>query len=290
MLNNVILNQELSECGIGVYAALRSIFVQSRDRYYTSINSIYFHLTNTDEFCDSRRIQENIKQGIDELCNIGVINLVNVKSADYIIDLKELNIGKYKTTGKSFTTIDSSELYKIMNYRSIDKFKLLRYFIYLIYSCVKRKDGDVGFEAVSEMVRFLNFDEKTIRKYNDILQRMNLIYIYKMKDSYIDSNGNFTSIPNTYGRYKDKAKIIERGQEHEIKYGNQYQAQFKKEHSNKVKSASQKYNVFCNGKEYSLKELENIYIVLKEFNSRQTDNTKLKDLTIFSEYDFYNSE
>jgi hypothetical protein len=232
----------------------------------------------------------NIRDGIHKLADIKIVDILDEDGYDFILDLSCLYIGDSKSTKEYYTIIDLSEVHKIMQCSNVQVFFMLRYFVYLMFSCYKIKNDSgytgIGYDSIESMHDFLGYDDNSIMKYNDLLTDLQLIYIYKSKDAYLDNDGNYINISNTYGRFKDKDTVITAGIEHEQKYGVKYAKTIKEKKrliGNKTRSASQKYNALCCGKEYSESELKDIYTALKAYNSKQQDESKKKNLCIFEE-------
>jgi hypothetical protein len=285
LLNNVIKNTNISNYCIAAYIALRMIYKKGQSKYYLNSNIVYFMLSGN--ICNSRKILENLKQGILDLESIELINILerDKSNSNFIINPINFDIKDVNLKDNYYVTIDYNEITTLVNSDYSNKFKILRYFVYLITTFVKSKN--YGIQTVNNMSNSLNIDDSTIYKYNDILQKLKLIYIYNSKDIYKDKDGTILGISNTYGRYKDKNIIIKSGQDHESKYGHEYLTKISKISGNKTRSASQRYNAFCNGKEYSEDKLKEIYTIIKEFNDRQSYDDKKKDLSVFSKYEFY---
>jgi hypothetical protein len=238
------------------------------------------------KICSSRRILENINNGINELSNIGMIDIVEIdKDHGFIINASKINIENTNDTKEYYIALNLEDVYKILNFDKIKSFKMLRYYTYLLTTFMQKTS--VGFQTIKTMVESTNINDKSIMKYNTILQNLELIHVYKAKDILLDDGGDISGIANTYGRYKDKDKVISAGRNHESKYGNNHITKINKSVGNKTRSAAQKYNAFCNGKEYSEEELEGVYLTLIEFNNRQCYDDKKKDLSIFSKFKFY---
>jgi len=283
----------ISDEGFGVYTALRILYNTDVPIQYINLNLIAFVLTNKKSF--SRSFLVSIKNGINELTNLGIVNLNGFISQDeYIIDLSPIYFKTSKVSeGEEqmyYSMITSDEIQKCINGRSTFKFKLLRYFAYLIGTF----RGDIGFQSIENMSDDLEYDDDAIMRNNETLEKLELIYIHKADDYMVsidnNSDKNIWSINNTYGRYSDKNKIIEAGKQFAIDYGFKHktdQKQIAKKMSNQTKSYVMKYNEFCKGHIYDDGMLREIYNAMIEYNKKY--DYKKKDLNMFKDYDFYSS-
>ena len=276
-----------------MYSALRVLYNTDIPIQYINLNLVAFVLTNKKSF--TRNFLVSLKNGINELTNLGIVILNGLISQDeYIIDLSPIYFKTSKVSeGEEqiyYSMITLDEIQKCINGRTTFKFKLLRYFTYLIGTF----RGDVGFQSIEDMADDLQYDIDTIMKSNETLEKLKLIYIHKADDYIVCSDESHDkaiwSINNTYGRYGDKNKIVEAGKQFAIDYGFKHkidQKQIAKKMSNKTKSYVMKYNQFCKGHIYDDVILKEIYMALIEYNKKY--DYKKKDLSMFKDYDFYSS-
>ena len=103
-------------------------------------------------------------------------------------------------------------------------------------------------------------------------------------------------IPNTYGDISNKNRIISIGRSHVENYGENAK-RIKSSKQSKTRSASAKYNILMKDLEstgevrYTPKVMKEIYETLLEYNRKYSDYEKEpKDLTVFSNYNFYKGE
>jgi hypothetical protein len=255
---------------------------------YINCEQLIYVLTDSVKF--TKRFLTSIRAGINELVNLGLINFENVISCDsFIIDLSPLYFSTSKADNPEnqtyYVMITQDEVKKCVNGKSTYKFKLLRYFAYMIGSF----RGDIGFCSMDEIAYGFNCTNKTINNNNKILEKLELLYIYRSSDYIRDSvNDITTSITNTYGRYCDKDKVIQAAIDYENNYGyktKMLKSKVTREKSNQCKSYLMRYYSFKNGKEYDNKELKEIYLGMIDYNNRYSN--KRQDLHIFKDYDFY---
>ena len=273
-----------------MYTALRVLYNTDIPIQYINLNLIAFVLTNKKSF--TRNFLVSLKNGINELTNLGIVNLNGLISQDeYIIDLSPIY---FKTTKASegeeqtyYSMITLDEIQKCINGRSTFKFKLLRYFAYLVGSF---RNG-IGFDSIENIANQFQCDVDTIMTNNKVLEKIQLIYVYRSDDYLVDSDGGISTITNTYGRYIDKSKVVSSALEYEKLYGFKHktdQKQISKKMSNQTKSYVMKYNQFCKGHVYDKETLKEIYNAMIEYNKKY--DYKKKDLNMFKGYDFYSSD
>lgn len=275
-----------------------------KDRQTCYINSTLLSYLLTGLYPPTRRIIESLNSGVKELLDNNIVTKIKSdKINEYTINISNFN---EKGTGKNYYTVVEE-----VNVETILKSNkthcgvvssLLRFYIYLLSTVHKKgsKQEGVGFTSLKDMADITDINEKTIRSYLKKLEKLNLIYVYRPKNSIIFNSGEIREITSTYGEYKNKGKIIQVGQEHENTYGTDIENQFKKVNRaslNKTRGLSQKYNhlnlCLLDGKDipYSYDECKKIYLAMVEYNVKyEYRPERIKDLTVFSEFDFYNTE
>lgn len=272
------------------------IYMKSKKLYHVNGSSIYYSLSGN--ICISQYIINEFNNGIVGLNSKDILIITqNNNNTDFEVDLSKFNISNTKENYYTIVSVD--EILKIINSGEKYRFKILRYFLYLVstFMCSSKDKyvPPISHRSGNQMIIDLGFKNvKTAYRYNEILQNLGLIYVYKAGDflEVTDKNDirSIKSISNTYGRYKDKDIIIQEGKNYVEGYGVKTKELAEIKKSKSTRSASQKFNLWCNGKkEYSYDELKKIYTTLVEHNKKY-DGIKLdahKDLTIFKEYDFY---
>lgn len=311
---NIFLNKKyvfgkecVSDEALMVYVALRRFYQREINNYYVSMNMIYYNLFGKfDKSKNNRYIIEKLKIGLNELINIGIVSYVSIISPkEFILDLTkiEYDTSKAKETKEYFVIIDDTEIFKIMNCDNANKFKLCRYFIYLVGTFNNSKEtnsihalrNDVGYSPLEYMVDQTEISENTIINYNTLLEELKLIYIYKAPYIKRNNDGEINGITNTYGRYKNKELVEKAGISHLQAVGyDANEKRVKKANGKRNRSYSMKYNSFCSGKKYDYDTLKEMYETLVEYNKNlvkqyKSDKYK-KDLTVFKDYDFYVDE
>lgn len=291
----IVNNKNLSAEAISVYIALRCLFVMNKDIYYISLNQLAFELTNENKY--NRYFINSLEQGVNDLINNDIIDLVDaISKTEYILDLSKLYF-----KDEFFTTIDTDEIHKIMSQNS-DKFKVLYYFTVLIGTLINKDTElllkDTGAMSQSYFAEQTGITLKSIRKYNNVLEELKLVFTYHSDDLLRFDDGTIKNITNTYGRYCD----IETVKKSYLRYKSQYGYNFieeqkivKKQMGKINRSLSQKYNNMLKGKKYCYEDTKEIYFGMIELNKSLREryysddyyNQYRKNLDIFKDYDFY---
>lgn len=283
--------------------------------YYVNTSLLSYLLTG--KYPADNNLVKNIAEGIEGLEKKYIIKFVisqEVKNewlidADLIVKDKvnkstENYIKKNDDEVEYYSAVQESAINKILmlNERYYTKsISLLRFYIYLLTTIFKKKDDKnegVGFTSIQKMVKDIGYNRKTITSYLATLSDLELIYIYKPKDFILFEDGDIIEISHTYGKYENKDKVIAAGKSHESKYGEKLKSKHKKVNkikSDKTRGLSQKYRhiyrCFNEGKEipYTYRQCKEIYDVMRELNKRNESEhpDRVKDLSLFIEYDFY---
>lgn len=296
-------NLELNNETIGVYVALRSLYRTDKSAVYISDNMLCYELLGATNF--TRYFKQSVHDGLMNLIDSGLISVVAaIGKSEYILDLSQLHIDnckEAKNTEKNFyVTVSMDEIHRIFAAEGkTDKFSLCRYFIQLIGSInfsqsiyigtgsvTKRINNFVGYMTTEYLAKISGISKDIGINYTSILENLKLIYVYR-HDSYIHEDGVIKSLPNHYGRYQDSAHIKE--------FAVQYETQTNffsdatnliKKQNNKGRSLSQKYNALCNGKEYTIEEIKEIYeyIHAKNLTIQENSDCNYKSEEVFAAY------
>lgn len=292
LTDEIIGNASLSDTDIATYIALKMRYLKSEKLYNTNGKNIYYFLSG--KVCTSNYIADKFNKSILNLESHGLISIVqNHKNEEFEVDLSKFEIVNPKNN--YYTIIYDDEVRRIINSGKLYRYKILRYFVYLVstFMC-STKDKfvpHVSYKPADELATAVNFkDTKTVYRYNKILQDLKLIYVYRAGFFVQFDGAEIKGISNVYGRYKDKDMIIQEGEKYAERYGVKGKSISQLDTAKSTRSASQKFNMWINGKkEYTYDELKDIYTILLDYNKRyeKVDKTKYKDLTVFKDYDFY---
>jgi hypothetical protein len=288
--------------------------------YY--INSSLLSYLLTGKYPADSNLIKNIINGVEGL---GKKQVISISQSDinneWIIDTEDMIKNKVdkpkpaenndkdnkKVKPEFYVAIDNEEINKILNSskkyytRSIS---LLRFFVYLLTTLSKKKDSKyngIGIVSITDMVEATGLNNKTVTSYLNSLVEYELIYRYKSKDFIKFEDGDIVEISHTYGRFKDKDKIDKIGKQHEEDYGEKLKTKHQKinkSKSDKTRGLSQMYkhveNCIKEGKPipYDNKKCKEIYIAMCDLNIKNNKEhpERLKDLSIFKQFDFYKGE
>jgi len=302
----IIYRQNLSSHSIAVYSILRMIMTKEQKTYYITSKMINYYLTENDTCKCNRRMLDYIGSGIAELIDNKIIAGRFKNGKDYILDLSNIILD----TGVShYIIINLEELQQIMNMNEGNKFKILRYFIYLtgtISSTIEVwldahtfKSRVVSTLSIDFMVSKFGMSKGSIIDYNELLENANLIYIHRQEDFIVDSNGALRSLENVYGRYKDKEYVIAYATDTQ-KYKKSYK--FVKSTKGKAnynrKLAQEYYNMNHSGKNYPVDEIRKIneYVIRENRKYQQMYEKdgysphldKIRDVKVFQRFNLPN--
>jgi hypothetical protein len=296
----------LSQDGYLTYLSLLMIQKKDRNLYYVTPSLLSYFVNG--RYPPTRQDTQHIISGINELINHKTITVQESnKKNEWIIDtaaMTSINQKYKKSKADFYTGIYEDEITTILlsNNKHYDScVSLLRFYIYLLSTLHKNKcdKQDIGYKPLKEIVKEVSISKNTILSYFNKLEELKLIYIYRPKDTILYDNGLIREISNTYGRYRNKEKIINVGKSFARSYGFKSNKQFdtiNREKCGKTSGASQKYNYILrcikNNKPipYDYNECKDIYSSMVFYNQKyKADTNRKKDLSIFREYDFFKS-
>lgn len=299
----VCSNLELDNETIGAYIALRSLYNVNKPIMYVTYNMLCYELFGSAKF--TKYFKQSIHNGLVNLINFGLVSVVEeIGKSEYILDLSKLHIGTVNETKEYYQIVTLDEIHKIFNLEGkTDKFALCRYFIQML-STINFEMGIyidaigneyrnfVGFMTQDYLAQITGITTDSVIVYNDILEKEKLVYIYR-HNNYICDNGSIKSFTNHYGRYKDAEYIKKFAMQYEETNGIvSEEAKLVKKKSNNGRSLMQKYNALCNGKDYSVREVEEIYNYVHAKNLALVENVEDEEerFIIAQSMDGYKSE
>ena len=305
---DVIYDIDVSNEAIFVYLAINSIIYDAY-KCFLSYNRIGMEIFEKECTATEKRV---IKKGFNELVDKGFIEILcDINGHDFLC-----NVPKIKEYNKEYIhlSIKKSELKKIMNMDNINKIRILRYFILLTGTFDGSHDTEekyrfkIGKLSVKSISTILGISVATVIKYNKILEQEHILYIsrnrIKNKTVGTVSGVVFNQDVNTYSRYEDKGLCDQYVEECK------YKEKTKEELTvtlNENRKYSQMYNVLVKRAKqgavyYDEKTAKDIYEHIKLWNKSKQDKydedivnktkaapPKLKDLSVFSIYSFYNN-
>lgn len=301
---SLITDKELSNYSIAVYCVLQTLCIPTQFFHQCiTQQQIEFYLTG--QISGRRRINDYIRCGLNELIENNIIIKEKEIQKHYILDCSKLWID---TRNTKFTTITFSEVRKIFQIENVNNFLLLRYFILLmgtISSSItvflhngENKNRVIGNVSIEYLSHLSGISDRTIIEYNKLLEKNNLLYVYRQKDFVLDKEKGVKSLSNIYGRVCD------------IEYINHYamnQKENKKSYqylknnigkANNKRRLAQMYIQLLRGsdKNYSKNDILEVYqYVISEnhkyenmYKKNHYDGylEKIRDLKVFDKYDF----
>jgi hypothetical protein len=310
--NKIINNHELSNNGYLAYLGVTMLLRQNEISYFSNTDYLAYLLSK--KYPAEQNLKNNIHNGIIDLEKSNLISFENTNESrqEWIINadklIKDAIIDKEnKTLSENlFTIIDKDGIRKILsstNQYYTKSISLVRFYSYLL-STIHNKDDDykgVGFTSISEIANNTMYNQKTVSQYIKQLVDLEVIYVFKSKDFIKFDDGDIIEISHTYGRYKDKELVEQKGKQHEIEYGERLKSSHKKinkSNADNIRKYSQMYkhiyDCLLDGKEikYSDSEIKNTYLTMCKLNKKYEKERKdrVKDLSIFSNYDFYDED
>lgn len=288
-----------------VYIGFLLLVRKNENLYYVNVDLMAYLLTKT--YPCRNRLDKNISEGISGLISKGLVRQIKYgdyeKKDEWIVDLNDFKVANEKKEKGFYTVLDELDVQTIlmMNEKYYSRsISLIKFYAYLLSTIFKsgRYKG-VGFTSIDELASTSGCSAKTISSYLKSLEEMNLIFVYKSSDFIKFDTGEFVEISHTYGRYKDKELVESMGRQHEEEYGEKLKSKhqkIKKKNSNKNRGYAQKFNhlykcMMDTGEiPYRKDECKKIYIAMKRLNDiyeNERPNKPKKDLSIFSNFDFY---
>lgn len=311
LLNSIINDRNISDYGILVYCYLRAIQRADTNYYPISVELMDYYFRHT--FDIDTRDKNKYVDGLNDLESKGLIHKINGKKFNFEYDLEPIYFNPAKTNKDNkmyFTVVYSNELQSIMQIDNKDfigsKVKLLRYFINVVSTFLKGdhwsfklndgtlQDGIVGTSSMEILSDISNINKDTIATYNNILEKEELLYIYRA-GAYKVIGNQMSGITNTYGRYEHKKYVLAEGEEHKEKYADDAKSiRHKTKKTTDRRSLGNKYRCLIKGiGKYDEDTIIDIYNYAVEYNRIHREDDyyidKLKDLDFFKQYPFINN-
>ncbi|MDR2277356.1 MAG: hypothetical protein LBE23_05815 [Vagococcus sp.] len=273
------------------YIGLRMIVLKSKNEYYVSTGLLSYSIFGKQVV--NQLITKSIVNGTKQLIDKDIIVHVDIdekgRSNEYILDLKNIQIDEVRSKDEEdfYSTIELDDVKKILESSLREKIDLFYFYCYLCTTVMKTGEkAGVGFTFYNSMENAIHISRQTISKYMNLLESMKIIYIYRANDSIV-RDGKISEIPNVYGVYEIKDKIISVGSTYANTYGENAK-RIKSTKQSSSRSASAKYKIIVNDLlttgevRYGKEELNEIYKTLIKHNKRYEYDEKLqKDLSIF---------
>lgn len=169
-----------------------------------SVNRLAYSLVGEMDY--EKVLTDSLVRGIAELSGGEWIfirkDLSTKANYEYVLDLS----GMWLDTDKDkFVTVTPSDVYKIMTCKEVMKKKIsmLKYYIALVSTFDWSLDSKIGHMSQQYIAEQSDNSIRTCQRYNEILEEMQMIYLYKSNDK-VRVNDKLKQIKNCYSRYEDK--------------------------------------------------------------------------------------
>ena len=295
-----VTSQDLSHNAILAYVGLRMIMSRDVSLFGgestiapVSLARIAYELNESDNV--EKSLMDAIKSGLTELEKNHWITLKDFYK-EYLVDFSKLKID---TSKEFFIRVENSEIKVIMSSgeQTRKKIPLLRYFLALI-STFNHSDymgemsGKVGGMAMDYIAKQACVDSiRTCIRYNQALENLYLIYVYRSNDKIKFDNG-LKQINNCYSRYKDKELCIKFATDYEGMYGYDHtiiKTKKRKDEADNNRRLAAYYNQICVGTIYPIETVRQIkkYIHNKnEYLRSEIDNECKKKCMSYSDKEY----
>ena len=204
MLNLFIgKGMDLEKGEVAVMAALNGLYSPKHEKLGTSVPNIGLFMTGrmlNISFGSDRTIIETIRKVLKTLSQKGYIEIIQHAGDVYELSNKGLMVNPETET---FTMIEHWEMQKIFQ-EAKRPFELFRFYVNIIGTI--NNDTKEWHMSQDKMAELFGGSKTTISKNLERLEEMELLYIYRPKRRRTD--GTFHRVNNSYGRYRDKEKVV----------------------------------------------------------------------------------
>lgn len=246
-----------------------------------------------DKVSAANMIDAFLKQGIAELAKEDYIRIIKDLKNEYIIDFEKL----YLDTEKDyFVKMFVEEIQQILLLEESIKKKmsLLKYFIVICSTFNWSKDmgkyqGKISGMSLEYFADLTGISSKTCNRYNIILEKNHLLFVYRSNDKMKNFDGTMRQINNCYSRYCDKELCIAYATDYENRYGYEHkivQTRKNKEEADKNRRLAAIYNRICEGHEYPIEVVREVQKYIRNKNQylqKLIDEKKAQSYMAFSE-------
>ena len=218
-------------------AILNGMYSNKHEYLITSVSLIGYAITGKFLKSSNRRertIIEGIKSAMKSLADKGIIEVVDQNKDDYVLSKKGLEVDTKK---EKFIVIDLYEMQKIFS-EANKPFNVFSFFCCLLMTI--NNTTKEWHMSQDDMVSNWKYGKETVNSYLELLEEMQLIYVYRHNKRKAD--GTYHKLNNSYGRYKDKELVIKAAQD----YAKSVECEDVYEKIDR-RSIKLRYNAFCNG-------------------------------------------
>ena len=326
-MENLFLNKDLvtgnslTVDGVLAYTALRIIIDESIPLYNqtntvdcVSVNRLAYALVGDMDY--EKVLIDSLVRGIAELsCGkwISIRKDLSTKASyEYVLDLSAMWLD---TDKDKFIIVSPNEVYKIMtcNEKMDKKIRMLKYFMALISTFDWALDSKIGHMSQQFIADQADNSVRTCQRYNDILEEMEMIFVYKSNDK-VRINDKLKQIKNCYSRYEDKYACEQYASNYENMYGVEHkivQSKKNKSQADHNRRLGAIYNQICfNNTDYDKETIKEVYKYINNKNKALQDEIDAKyaqtyltdsdkayiegleaqkrDISVFEQFDFLN--
>lgn len=255
--NEVIRDENLTDEAIIVYVFLQVL------TYSPNYDSVTFSVSQIVDQAygevHSHSINNKVKNALIEIINNGYLDIKQES-----LQWWRVFMSSYKVQAQGYVPVDADAIRKILDEEDLrNRPTIVRYYL-LLLSTIHTK-SKVGIYDQDWFRNVLDVSKQTLSKYTRILEKLELIYVYRSA---------FSDISNTYGRFCDKELV-------EIEGDKRSKGHEAHENANSKRRYVAMYRSFLNGKEYDIDTLKKIYSVM------QDRNNELKNLGANARGDVY---
>lgn len=150
-------------------------------------------------------------------------------------------------------------------------------------------DLDISGMSLEYFADLTGISSKTCNRYNIILEKNHLLFVYRSNDKMKNFDGTMRQINNCYSRYCDKELCIAYATDYENRYGYEHkivQTRKNKEEADKNRRLAAIYNRICEGHEYPIEVVREVQKYIRNKNQylqKLIDEKKAQSYMAFSE-------
>lgn len=202
-------DDELNEQEIAVLAILNGLQCNTHEYLFTSTVEIAY--TMTERWIDARnkdrQLHKNIRMGIQSLADKGIIKIIDQNGDNYVISNDGLEVDTEK---EKFVVVELWEIQRIFSHAN-KPFGVFTFFMGIVGTI--NNTTKEWHMSQDDMATNFRCSKRTVNRYLEQLEKMELIYVYRHKKRRAD--GTYHKLNNSYGRYADKDAIIKAALEYE---------------------------------------------------------------------------
>lgn len=226
--------KEFEKNEFAVMAILNLLINTRLDLLCITVKEICYYLTGKilGNTTAERNMKKAVKESFESLIRKQYLDCEIVDN-HYLIQSRSAQVNTEKET---FIYMEVNDIFKIFKYGH-SPFDVFWFYCQLLSKI--NNNSKTYMLSIDWIAEHWHMSKTTICKYFGILEELHLIYVHRYKGHPIDSYHN---VPNVFGRYKDKANVIEEAND----YWDSMGAVLYYEKLDR-RSIKQKYNAFMSG-------------------------------------------